>query len=117
MGRMTDKQFKARLAEITKQELAKPERWHYVSFADDERGGFLGVVVIKGHGVTDCISKCHRLGINPGGQVLCVPIPDDGSVIMPDPDDCNKLLNKADVLRIWPDAKSQREWEEEKANG
>jgi len=107
--KQTKAQWKARVAEITRRELEEPESWHYVSFADEV---FRGVVLIKAHGITDAVSKCHRLNINPGGQVMCVPMPDD--VIEQVNDKYrNRLLTKADVLEIWPDAKSLREHEKE----
>jgi hypothetical protein len=99
------------VAEVTREELQNPEVWHYVSFADEQ---FRGVVVIQAHGIGDAISKCHRLNINPGGEVIAIPIPDEILAQVPEADR-NRLLSKADVLRIWPDAKSVREREEEKA--
>lgn len=105
--KLTNKQFKERLAEVTREELEKPEKWHYLSFAD---GYFKGAVVIKGHGVTDCVSKAHRLGINPGGQVMCVAFPD--SMELPDEKYRNRLLTREDVKAIWPDAASLGEHEE-----
>ena len=113
MGKRLPAWFKKRLAEITKAELRLPEKWHYVSFADDTKGGFQGVVVIKGHGITDCVSKCTRLGINPGGQVMCVPFADIGMMDSIPEGDRNRLLNREDVLRLWPDSKTLAEWEKE----
>lgn len=108
---MDDKQFKERVAEVLLGELAEPEQWHYVSFADEV---FRGVVVIKAHGITDAVRLCHALNINPGGQVMCVPMPDEILAQVPETDR-TRLLTRADVQRIWPDAKSIREHEEETA--
>lgn len=107
--KQTKKEWRARVAEVARQELQEPELWHYVSFADKV---FHGVVIIKAHGITDAVSKCHRLNINPGGQVMCVPMPDKIVAQVPEADR-TRLLTKADVQRIWPDAKSLREHEEE----
>lgn len=108
---LTDKEFKSRLAAITTKELLQPERWHWVSFADDDKGGFKGAVVIKGHGMTDCLSKCHRLGINPGGQVLCILFPDGET--LPPPTYRNRLLTRGDIMELYPDAKTIGEFEAE----
>jgi hypothetical protein len=107
--KQTKKEWLKRVAEVSRQELQQPEQWHYVSFADKV---FHGVVIIMAHGITDAISKCHRLSINPGGQVMCVPMPDEIIAQVPEADRA-RLLSKADVQRIWPDAKSIREHEEE----
>ena len=106
------KQFRNRIAEVTAEKLAQPERWMYLSFADEK---FNGVVVIMAHGIVDAISKTHRLGINPGGQVMCVDMPE--YVIAQVPEDCRtRLLSDKDVRRIWPDAKTIREHERERAS-
>jgi hypothetical protein len=65
--KMSTKQFRERVATVLRSELDEPERWHYISFAGEK---FLGVVIIKGHGITDATMKCNLLGINPGGQVM-----------------------------------------------
>jgi hypothetical protein len=109
-ARRSKKKFQQRVAELTKQELNEPERWHYMSFADKV---FRGVVIMLGHGVTDCVSRTHRMGINPGGEVLCVPMPDEILAQVPEADRL-RLLSKADVQRIWPDAKTLREHEAER---
>jgi hypothetical protein len=110
---MTKSKFKKRVAEVLLGELEEPERWHYVSFADKV---FHGVVILKAHGITDAIRLCHALNINPGGQVMCVLIPDEIIAQVPETDR-TRLLTKVDVQRIWPDAKSIREHEEEAARG
>lgn len=102
---MNAKQFKKRRAEVLRKEFAEPEGWMYLSFADEK---FRGVVVIKAHGLVDAISRTHALGINPGGQVMGVDMPDE--IVAQVPEDCRtRLLTKAEVQRIWPDAKSLRE--------
>jgi hypothetical protein len=107
--KMTPKQFRSRVAVVMREELKQPERWHYVSFAGEK---FLGVVIIQAHGVGDATMKCGLLGINPGGEVMCVAMP-DGIVAQVPESYRNRLLSKAEVLELWPEAKSQREWEKE----
>jgi hypothetical protein len=104
---MNRKKFRERVAEVMREELKQPERWHYVSFADDK---FLGAVIIQAHGTADATMKCGLLGINPGGSVMCIAMP-PGTV--PGDKWRNRLLSKAEVQTIWPDAKSLRELEEE----
>ena len=42
----------------------------YLSFADDDSGGFLGAVIIKARSFLEAVDKTHMLGINPGGEVV-----------------------------------------------
>lgn len=51
---------------------------------------------------------------NPGGQVMCVPMPNEIIAQVPETDR-TRLLTREDVQRIWPDAKSISEHEEEQA--
>ena len=111
MAKAGTKKWRERVAEVTLEEMGEPEVWHYVSFADEV---FHGVVIIKAHGVGDAVSKCHRLNINPGGQVRAVPMPEEIIAQVPE-SHRNRLLSKEDVQSIWPDAKSLREHEEEAA--
>ena len=109
MSNEITKKFRKRVAEVTKQELSNPEQWFYMSFADEQ---FRGVVIMKGHGVADCLSRCHRMQINPGGEVMCVPMTGEMVSQVPEADRL-RLLTKQEVQRIWPDAKSVREHEAE----
>ena len=77
---------------------------HYLSFATTE-DGFRGAVFMYGHTVTFMAARCHQLGINPGGQVLCIGLTTEECAAVPR-DWVEKLLTKADILSIWPDAKS-----------
>ena len=104
-------EWEKRVAEVFLQEMQQPETWHYISFADKV---FHGAVIIMAHGIADAVSKCHRLNINPGGQVLCVPMPEDIIAQVPETDRI-RLLTREDVQRIWPDAKTIREHEAARA--
>ena len=46
-------------------------RWWYLSFADD---GFRGACVVKATDFITAVSEAHRLKINPGGQVIGLPM-------------------------------------------
>lgn len=110
---MNAQAFKERVATVLREELTQPETWLYTSFADDV---FKGVVIIKGHGITDALSKCNILGINPGGQVICVPLPDEIIAQVPETYR-NRLLSKIDILELWPDSRSLGEHEREDEPG
>jgi hypothetical protein len=105
---MNEQECKDRVAELTREELLQPEVWHYLSFAEEHQ--FNGAVIIQGHGITDCLSRCNRLQINPHGEVLAVVIPDE---MLPPEEFRNRLLSKEEVVKCWPDAKSLREFEQE----
>jgi hypothetical protein len=107
-GIMRERTLKARMQQKLAEEMNEPEKWLYLSFADEK---FNGGVVIKAHGMMDAVTKTHALGINPGGQVISIEVPDEH---LPDEKFRNRLLSKEDVLEMWPDSKHLREiWEEE----
>jgi hypothetical protein len=68
----------------------------YLSFATTER--FLGAAVIEAHEMLDAVAEAHRLGINPGGEVLGVPVPEEheaeARTVM------NRLLSRADMVKL-----------------
>jgi hypothetical protein len=68
----------------------------YLSFADDERGGFLGAAVIEARGMLDALTTANALGINPGGEVLTIDMP-DGNIRFFPPEVRNKLLTRGDL--------------------
>lgn len=51
-------------------------------------------------------APAEAVGINPGGQVMAVPIPAEN---IPDEKYHNRLLSKEDIQEFWPDAKTLRE--------
>jgi hypothetical protein len=72
---MRDRTWKARRDKIIKEELAQPEHWWWLSFADES--GFLGAVLTRAHGFVTAVTKTHMLGVNPGGEVRGMEIPDE----------------------------------------
>jgi hypothetical protein len=104
---MRERTWKARFAKKLKEEMNEPKKWIYLSFADEN---FNGAVVIKAHGIGTAVREAHRLGINPGGQVLGVEIPDER---LPSEQFRNRLLSKEDILKMWPDSKHLWEFDEE----
>jgi hypothetical protein len=67
----------------------KKQLW-YLSFADRSPDRFLGACVVYGDDLIDAIKTAWRLKINPGGQVLGVPIENS---IFP----INRLMNRAEL--------------------
>jgi hypothetical protein len=80
-----------RINMMTAEELKQPKALFYMSFADN---GFLGAVVVEAHGPVTAMRKSHRLGINPGGQVLTIQVPDHVTVPK---EAMNRLLTKEQV--------------------
>jgi hypothetical protein len=95
---MNDKQFAERALQLLAQEYGEPERWFYLSFASE--GGFLGGAIIKAHGITDAVMKTLKLKINPGGEVMALPIIDESK--LPDETFRNRLLNRNEVDNLVP---------------
>ena len=97
---MNKREFVKRTARIIEQERKGKETWLYISFADES--GFRGAVITQAYGVVDASLKCHRLGINPGGEMAVWDIDEDK---LPPPECRDTLLTKKQVKMIWPDAK------------
>lgn len=58
-----------RKRQLLAEEQGQPWCWWYLSFADDDNGGFLGAVIVKAPGFIHAAEKATDLGINPGGEV------------------------------------------------
>lgn len=70
--------------------MSTEEKLHWCSFAGEE---FNGVVITTGTDPIGLASKAHRLGINPGGEMLSFEIPDEYVKKIP-PEYRDKLLNR-----------------------
>lgn len=99
-----------RKQEMLAAEMEQPLRWMYLSFADDSRGGFLGAVIIKAHGIGDASVQTHNLKINPGGELLAFDITE---AQLPAESYRYRLLSRKEIQEFWPDSKTIREFEEE----
>ncbi len=96
---LTDKQFLERTQTLLQEEKTHPLCWWYLSFADRK---FLGGVVLLARGIMEARLQMPLLGIkSPGGQVMGVPLPDK---YVPTEKFRNKLLSRAEVKEMWPDA-------------
>ena len=108
---LSDQAFASRVAVLLAEETSQPERWWYLSFADS---GFRGAFVVKAQGATTALLAVNAPGENPGGEVLCWPIPDEE---IPGEQFRNRRLTKEEVVKAWGEAKSLGEWEAESEGG
>ncbi len=106
-------EWRERKASLLAAERREPERLFWISFADDDRGGFLGVVITETHGVGTAAEKCWELGINPGGQMVAWEIPPE--MLKVPLEFWDRLLTKEQVAEFCGDAKSLGELEAEEA--
>ena len=49
--------------------------WWWLSFATDDE--CFGVCIVQGDNIIEATRKAHSLGINPGGEVLGIGIPEE----------------------------------------
>ena len=85
-----------RLTEAVATESQEPERWLYVSFADED--GFRGAVVVRARGIVTALARCHLLGINPGGEALGVEVPPDE---LPAPEYRERLIKPKEMEKVF----------------
>lgn len=71
------KALERRRADLLEAELKQPLTTWWLSFADDARGGSLGVCLVEARGLLTAVMRTHQIGINPGGQVMGFEIPED----------------------------------------
>lgn len=68
-----------RIAEVIGAELDEGDfNWWWLSFADGDlpKGEqFLGVALVRAHGMGTAAMTAHTLGINPGGEAMGIEIP------------------------------------------
>lgn len=70
---------------------------NYLSFANDER--LLGAILMRGTDLVEMVKRAHRLGVNPGGQVLAVVVPDELAVKI-GPESLDRLLSIDEIETI-----------------
>ena len=71
---------------------------HWLSFCDDDKPKgqqFLGVAIVRGRDFLIAVERAHMLGINPGGQVMGMPIPDEVA-----PDIVDRMLSRREVIAL-----------------
>ena len=98
---MNDKEFRKRADALLIQESIQPLAWWYLSFCDPGKPKgtqFLGACTVQAHGMADAITRAHRLGCNPGGEVAgWGPLPK-----LPDvwKGHTERLLSKAEIQAL-----------------
>lgn len=106
---MTREQFMERLAELSAEaSVAEADMllngqeipWWWLSFIDPERPEgtrFLGVCIVQGATGMAAVSRSHDLGVNPGGQVMMVPVDDEFVDPLFREQWCDRLLGKSEA--------------------
>lgn len=98
---MTIEQLRKRNAELIAAEREragdKTTFW-YLSYSGESV--FNGGVIVRAFGFVHACQRARDLRINPGGEIMGLPIPADR---VPAGKYLDKLLTLADLLEIWPD--------------
>ena len=95
---------KRMLTMLAEERETKPLAWWWLSFCDanlPKGTQFLGACIVRAHGMTDAILQSHRLGLNPGGEVLTVQARDE---FVPAEKYLGRLLSKADIAEMDKDS-------------
>jgi hypothetical protein len=85
----------AKLLAALDREKPEPCRWWYLSFADQK---FRGAALVLAPGIIHAVLRCHQLGINPGGEVLGMIVPEDE---LPPCEARERLLTKAELKHFF----------------
>jgi hypothetical protein len=96
-GEAMNRLLEARMRRILKIEAASEPEWLFLSFAN--KTGFLGAVIMQAAGTVSAVTTCHKLGINPGGEVLVTALTDEEITSIPE-SATNKLLTRAQVKEL-----------------
>lgn len=80
------------LENISAQESIPRQLW-WLSYAGDE--GFRGAVIVAGSEFTEAVMRVNLLGINPGGEIQGMPVPEQAIDLIPDKWK-NRLLSRAE---------------------
>lgn len=86
--------------DLLDEESQLAESWWWLSFADPHKPKgtqFLGAVIVKARGEASATQKVNWLGLNPGGEIMFVKIP-DGKV--PKEEDTHRLLMREEAESI-----------------
>lgn len=77
--------------------------YYYMSFTDaelPEGSRFLGACIVEAADLPTAITKTHVLGINPGGDILVVDIPDPTTCPVPIAVVENRLLSVKELEKF-----------------
>lgn len=108
---LTIEELRKRNAELIEQERSEAggaTSFWYLSYAGEE--GFHGVVIVRAFGFIHACQRARDLNINPGGQVMGVPVPPDK---VPPAKYLDKCLSKAELDECFGDMATLGELEGE----
>lgn len=101
---MNNPVLRSRMAALLKEEMNQSEDYWWLSFCDPDKPEgtqFLGAIIVKAHGITDAITKCNAMMINPGGEVKGMPIPiTEETQKRLTPDVLHRLLSVQDMVDL-----------------
>ena len=85
-----------RVVKAMSEEKARPTRFYYLSFSDEEKG-WLGACIIEAPGPATAMRASWKIGCNPGGEVLIIDTPPGVAI-----QECyrNRLLTLAEVKSL-----------------
>ncbi len=66
-----------------------------------QHNGFKGAVIVKARGITHALTICNLKKINPGGEVYCIAIPEEGYKEYGSPEVMYRLLSKEEIDKRW----------------
>jgi hypothetical protein len=106
-------EWRKHMADTMKEEMSQPEVYWWLSFCDPDlpKGNqFKGVIVVKAHGLTDALTKCNAMMINPGGEVSGFEIPDSEEArTRLVPEVLNRLISLEEMIKLGWEPYSTRE--------
>lgn len=88
-------EFAAQMRALLAEEAQQTQAWWWLSFADED--GFRGVVIVRACGLLHAVRTANKLEINPGGEVLGYPLPDN---FVPAAGDHDVLLDRKRALEV-----------------
>jgi len=100
----------AHAAELEAQDAALPIGWWYLSFATEK--AFNGAACVQARGLGGAIRESHRLGINPGGEVMGGKLPPE---IVPPAELRHHLVDIETLRRLFPG--QMMPWPDEEQTG
>ena len=98
MKRLTNSEIIQRYLQMQAEEAKNPLSQWWLSFCDPdlpEGSQFLGAVCIDAHGLADATHRVTVAGLNPGGEIMAVQIPEGRRVA---DSHCNRILDKQEAL-------------------
>lgn len=81
----------------------------WLSFCDTDKPAgsqFLGVAIVRAHSLPEAIRVAHVLGINPGGEVQSLELPDGVKI---DGGSMEQLLSRVEAEALWQELEAQME--------